>query len=164
MEKKYKEKLSIEFLYRGVNSDLYKKLKGVLEPKLSGKDFSSTIQFGQVHAQYSNDIQFGNSVKNELVKHQWGQQGIPTSGISTTPHYERAKYYALSNGEKNEGYIYKLSIKKLKESNVNIYRVNENINFPSLNEDDEHILVNKDFKAIPKHTIDSIVHIYNSDK
>ncbi len=146
----------MEFLYRGVSQSLYEKLNGKLTPKIYGEVFSSTPCAGDPHAVCGSGIVAGKAVINSIVFHQWEQKGFPTSGISTTPFIERAKYYALSGTSNTNGYIYKLSIIELNKSGVSLYRVNEHIDYPAIREDDEHILVDKDFKEIPIEAIISV--------
>jgi hypothetical protein len=160
VEEKDSEKLDIEYLYRGVNVKLHNELNGELRPKKIGKDFSSIVQFGEKHAVFGNGIQFGDSVINEIIKHQWEQLGLKTSGVSTTPYYDRAKIYALSDTETDEGYVYKISCKKLKALGINHYRVSNFVTNPSVKEDDEYILVNKNYETIPKDIIVSVSHLY----
>ncbi|WP_218938207.1 hypothetical protein [Parashewanella tropica] len=146
----------ILYLYRGMNSTMYKELEGKLIPKKFGESFSSVPCAGDPHAECGSGIVAGDATINEVIFHQWGQKGFPTSGISTTPNKERARFYALSGGENTEGYIFKLSIENLKNENVSIHKVNALVTNPSIPEDDEHILVAKDFLEIPKSAIVSI--------
>ena len=39
----------------------------------------------------------GPTEKYAVRQHQYRQNGFPTSGVSTTPHFERAKFYAQTN-------------------------------------------------------------------
>jgi hypothetical protein len=147
------------YLYRGVNRELYEMLSGKLSPRKMNKPFSSVAQYGDIHVQYGSGLQYGNSVINEVIKHQFKQLGISTSGISTTPYFDRALYYALSNGKNNEGYIYKISIEKLGNANVRIIRISDLNIKASVPEDDEHIIIAKDFGCIPSEVIDEILFV-----
>jgi len=146
----------VDFLYRGVNPELYEKLHGELRPKEVGKKFSSVASCGDPHAVCGSGVMCGESVANEVIFHQWEQKGYPTSGISTTPFIDRAKFYALTDGKFAVAYIYELSVHKLSDFGVSIYRVNDLAKIPAIPEDDEHILVAKDFKSIP---VDAIVRV-----
>jgi len=154
----------ITTLYRGVSSDLYVKLNGILLPKEIGKKFSSFARCGSPHATCGSGVICGESITNESILHQWGQKGYPTSGISTTPYFERAKYYSPANGKFSVGFIYELSIKKLKEFRVSIYRVSNFATFPAIPEDDEHILVAHNFKEIPAEAIINMTKIKCSER
>lgn len=146
-------------LYRGVNSDLYEKLEGKLSPKNLNKKFSSFACAGDPHAVCGSGIEAGESGLNSVILHQWDQAGIPTSGISTSPDIERAKVYAFNDGKYNKGYIFKLSIEKLKDNGVKIYRVNDLIPYPAIPEDDEHVIVSEDFGSIPTSAILEVIEI-----
>jgi hypothetical protein len=42
-------------------------------------------------------FKLGPTEEHAVRQHQWNQSGFPTSGVSTTPHISRAKYYAQKN-------------------------------------------------------------------
>jgi len=92
------------------------------------------------------------SVTNAIRQHQWEQRGYPTSGISTTPHLERAENY-------NSGVIVVINRNLLpefgvKEFEVNKYLKSEDIACP---EDDEIILVREDKGPFPKEIIVDVI-------
>ncbi len=153
----------MEFLYRGINEKLYKKLNGKIQPKPQkyGHEFQSCACCGDPHAVCGSGIVTGESIANEVIFHQWNQEGYPTSGVSTSPIKERAKFYALKNGEYSKGYIYKLSVNLLEKNGVSIYKVGDYTAFPAVPEDDEHIIVAKNFKEIPSIGIVAIEFIEN---
>ena len=153
------EESSVKNLYRGVNPDLYEKLKGKLLPKKVGEEFASFACAGDPHALCGAGIQAGKSDLNSVILHQWDQAGIPTSGISTSSDIDRAKVYALNKGEYNKGYIFKLSIEKLVSNGVKIYRVNDLVPDPAVPEDDEHVIVSDDFGSIPDCAILEVIEI-----
>lgn len=152
----------MEFLYRGVNQQLYEKLHGELRPKQAGKKFASFLVCGAPHAVCGSGVMCGESVANEAIYHQWTQSGFPTSGISTSPFVERARFYALGNNEFSIGYIYTLSVRRLNELGVSIYRVSDIVKVPAVPEDNEHILVAKDFNCIPSEAILDICKVTSS--
>ena len=137
------------FLYRGVSKDLHEKLKGVLRPKES-------LAFAR-HASWDNatwdDSDWAESDQNGIVEHQFEQLGLPTSGISTTPHLHRAIVYATHDGKFDSGYVYVIDRNRLVTHGVQVFVVNERLVSPSIPEDDEVILVASDFGAIPADVI-----------
>lgn len=151
----------MEFLYRGVSVELYGRLKGKLKPKQEkyAHAFQSFACAGNRHAGCGSGVIAGESVKNTVILHQWKRKGFPTSGISTTPFENRAKEYALTESNVSEGYIYKLSVKLLKDAGVSIYRVRDYVPWPYVPEDDEYVIVAKNFKGIPESAIVSIFKI-----
>lgn len=143
----------MEYLYRGVCEELYEKLGGKLSPKKMNENFATYAYAGDPHAVCGSGIECGESTLNTTIFHQWEQLGLPTSGVSSSPDKERAKFYALSGGKIKKGYIFQLSISKLKESGVSIYNVNDLVPYPAIPEDNEHILVAQDFGSIPEQAI-----------
>jgi hypothetical protein len=146
----------MEYLYRGMSLSMFEKLDGKLQPKSIGESFSSVPCAGDPHAVCGSGIVAGDASINSVVYHQWNQLGLPISGVSFTPFIDRAKFYALSGGKNAEGYIFKVSVKMLSEASVLTYKVNDLIPHPAIPEDDEHILVAKDFHEIPEKVIVSI--------
>ena len=149
----------MKYLYRGVSKRMFNELNGKLQPKKIGEVFSSVPCAGEPHAICGSGIVAGNASINEIIFHQWQQKGFPTSGVSSTPYEERAKFYALSGNKNSEGYIFKLSIEELLKSSVSIYKVNDLIPHPSIKEDDEHILVACDFNEIPASAVVSLSEV-----
>lgn len=151
------------YLYRGVSEDFFNASNGEISPKTPGEEFSSFAQFGEEHASFGSGICFGKSNTNEVVKHQYAQKGLPTSGVSSSPYAKRAEFYALSGGKSKTGYIYKLSIALLNKNNVSIYRVRDIVPNPSIPEDDEYILVSRDFRSIDKCAIVELIKVTRED-
>lgn len=149
----------MQFLYRGVSEELYQRLGGRLSPKRPNEIFSSYARAGAPHAVCGSGVQCGKSDINTVILHQWKQAGIPTSGISTSPVAERARFYALRGGQVGRGYIFKLAFDQLIRAGVAIYKVNELVPHPAIPEDDEHVLVASDFGSIPESAIVSIEEI-----
>ena len=100
-----------------------------------------------------------NSVDNKVRQHQWRQNGLPTRGISTTPFFERAKFYASRNR-----IIAKIDTKLFKEFGILTYDVNKILGFRpddiAIPEDNEIILTYKEAGSFPK---DLIVELINLD-
>jgi len=133
-------KQSNRFLYRGANLDLYK-TGNVLRSKHQGA-FEYPAIYGE--ATYGGGWTYGTSDANAVLRHQLDQAGFPTAGISTTPLYARAVFYA-TNGPGGityeTGYVYKIDRDALKTYGVREYVVSEYAVTPSVPEDDEIILV-----------------------
>jgi hypothetical protein len=89
--------------------------------------------------------------------HQLDQEGYPTSGISTTPHFERACTYATYGGV--PGFVYKIDRQLLDGNGVKQWLVEQFVVQPSIPEDDEVILVANDFGALPDSIVVEIVPV-----
>ena len=152
----------MRYLYRAVRKE--ENDAGNILPK-SQEPFRSDPIFGTDDMNFP--IEFG-SVKNAIRHHQW-QKGrpypwqkeqIPTSGVLTTPHFERAKFYAKENGV-----IVKIDRKLLNkfniiEYNINMYLRQEEINIP---EDDEIIMVKEEEGSFPKEIIVAFLKPFRSN-
>ncbi|MCX2499469.1 hypothetical protein [Plesiomonas shigelloides] len=127
----------MDFLYRGFNSKI--SLEQAITPKKPYGEFESGSQCGDSHVQCGdNDFVSGLSVINTIHSHEYGGNGDPTGGLSTTPYFNIALKYALANGRYQSGSIIQLSVKKLQDCNARIMRINDHINNPAIPEDDEH--------------------------
>lgn len=126
-----------EFLFRGVNSHLHNLGKG-LEPKGNGP-FSCGAHYGE--ATYGGGWKYGDGAANAVLKHQFHQAGFPTSGVSTTPIYERAVFYALGGGKHEVGYVYRIDRQSLADHAIQEFAVADFTAAPSVPEDREVILV-----------------------
>ena len=96
-----------------------------------------------------DNFYFDSNENNAVIEHQLHQAGKPTSGISTTPKIERAKFYATDGGKLNSGLLYVICPKLCEKHNVKMYKVAEIVPNPSVPEDEEIILVASDFGEIP---------------
>jgi hypothetical protein len=137
------------FLYRGVNAELFEKLNGVLRPKVQNA-FSSSPRWG--HAEWSNGY-WGESANNAVIDHQRHQAGLPTSGISTTPHLARAASYATHGDKYPKGYVYVINRSLCVGLKVTEFVVNQIVPVPSVVEDDEVILVASNYGALPSELV-----------
>lgn len=142
------------YLYRGVDVELYSKLGGKLTPKL-GTEFTRSPTYG--HDEYGNCF-YGASPSNAVIEHQRDQAGIPTSGISCSPHLERARYYATRE-ETTNGYIYVIDKEKCSALGVKLYVVKEHVPHPSVPIDDEVVLVAEEFGSLPIEIVVEILEI-----
>ena len=142
-------------LYRGINPELYEVLKGELRPKLNGP-FVSGARWGE--AEWGNSY-WGENSANAVIDHQKNQAGLPTSGVSTTPHIDRAIVYATHGGRYKDGFIFLIERDHLELHGVSEYVVNAIVPRPSVPEDDEIILVARDYGPLPAGIIVEIKYI-----
>jgi hypothetical protein len=138
-----------EFLYRGVSNEFYEKLNGELRPK-EFLPFARKPKWGK--AVWGNS-KWGESDVNGVIEHQLHQAGYPTSGVSTTPHIERAMFYATHASSLQGGYIYVIDRSLLAEHGVASHVVTKLVNMPTVPEDDEVILVASNYSIIPNAVI-----------
>jgi hypothetical protein len=132
---------------------MYEAQKGELRPKLF-TPFSRAPEYGR--DEWGNCFG-GDTSQNAVVEHQRHQAGYPTSGVSTTPHFERARFYATHNGEFQGGCIFIIDPDRCSVHGVTLYVVNEIVPQPSVVTDDEVILVASDFGILsPEIVIDVI--------
>jgi len=139
------------YLYRGVSEELHQRNGGRLVPKLPNT-FEHAFKYGE-GIKYGSGARYGSSDINAVLLHQLEQKGLPTSGISTTPIWDRAKFYALGGGKAKRGYIYIIDRGALSKYGVKQYTVSEYIPEPSIPEDFEVILVSSDFGPLPQEVI-----------
>ena len=87
--------------------------------------------------------------------------GISNSGISTTPHFTRAEFYAHGFEGTSDGFVYKIDADRLSEFDVDSYIVAAYVHGPDLSipEDDEIILVTRDREALPGPLIVEMVPV-----
>lgn len=84
---------------------------------------------------------FDSSEANAVIEHQRGQRPFDkTAYVSTTPHFERAKAYALH--EAQDGVVYVIDRARLQEYGVKCFRVSEIVKLDiAVPDDDEHALL-----------------------
>ena len=145
--------MKTELLYRGVNTEMHATFRGELRPKET-KPFLKSPEFGR--AEWGNAFG-GENVENAVIEHQQHQAGYSTSGVSTTPILERAKFYATNGGKYPRGYVYVINAGVLKHFGVTAYVVREIVPMPSIPEDEEVILVAQDFGPLPKQIIEEFI-------
>lgn len=133
-------------LYRGVNPELYEQNAGELRPK-DALPFVRSAEFSR--AEWGNAY-WGECEANAVVEHQQHQAGYSTSGISTTPHLDRAIFYATHDEKYSYGYVYVIDEALCQIHEVTIYKVKDHVPSPSIPEDDEVILVAHDFGILPR--------------
>ena len=146
----------MNFLYRGVSLEIHLKNKGKLVPK--GLTFKHSVKYGSRIAKYGPGITYGYSENNAVIGHQSNSTEFPTSGVSTTPHFKRARLYATK--EKNDkGIVYKINREYLADFAVREYIVNKYAAQPTVPEDDEVILAHKDNGLLPKEIIIDVIKV-----
>lgn len=147
----------MQFLYRGISVSHFDKAKGMLIPKICDP-FVHTFHCGE-GTWCGCGATCGSSTENAVIRHQLKQAGFPTSGISTTPIFNRAKFYATHGGERVSGYIYKIDRNLLNIYSVAEYPVKDYVACPAIPEDEEVILVARDFGILPNEIVTEIISI-----
>lgn len=146
------------YLFRGVSELLHKKNKGRLVPKRCGQDFKHVFNLSEGLTLGKGAI-LGRSEVNAVIRHQLKQESFPTSGVSTTPFIERAKFYATTGGKYESGFIYKIDRSLLADNGVIEFNVLDYTDAPCIPEDKEIILVSKDFDILPDTIIAEIFSV-----
>lgn len=146
---------SNNLLYRGVSLNHYKKCEGKLCPK-EFVPFVKSPTYG--HSEWGNAF-CGENSANAVIEQQLHQAGYATSGISTTPHIERAKFYATHGGTLNAGYVYVIDRSLCQKYSVSVYEVATIVPHPSIPEDEEVVLVAKEYGCLPKEIVVEIQEI-----
>ncbi len=103
--------------------------------------------------------------QNAVVKHQLGdqiaEQGFRSAGISTTPVFSRAKYYAthLEDSTTTDGFVYVIDRNTLQKLGVEERVASELVDLPRVPEDEEVILVTQNRGNLPLQIIVGILEI-----
>jgi len=147
------------YIYRGENESMYFKNEGKLIPK--GSYFVLPIKFG---TRKFGTFKFGKSDRESerisLINHQ---EGSNTSGVSFTPNFERAKFYALGNGKYKSGYIFVVDSNMLQNNKVTPFRIKDKaITYDfkvKIPEDEEIILVSFNDKELYSDIIVKIIKV-----
>jgi len=143
-------------LYRGLHQSKYKSLASILTPKVF-EHFMKPPKYGI--AQW-NCSTWGESEINAVIEHQHNQLGLPTSGLSTTPIFERAKFYALGRYKTGFGYVISIDSESLPALGVKQFVVNDIVRKPSILDDQEVILVAESFGSIPEQAVIEVTKVY----
>lgn len=139
------------FLYRGVSSDFHQANQGLLRPKVLG-DFTYQFRWDEPGFKWDSGGTWDSTPTNAVIRHQFNQEGYPTSGISSTPHLERAIMYARGKDGMSSGYVFKIDREALKNQGVVEFVVAQFCT-PSIPEDDEVILVVPDGAHLPEAAV-----------
>jgi hypothetical protein len=132
-----------------------------LKPK--GTRFDIEGQHGDDFAMLGNGMQHGSAEVNAILAHQTDSTKYPTSGVSTTPHFERAKYYATKGGTAS-GIVYKIDPSKFSEFEIEIFRIKDHIPFPKIAEDDEVIIRQKSDLKINEKVVIEVIPVGDSHR
>jgi len=133
-----------ERLYRGVNAAMHKQNGGRILPRRYGMAFAHEFTCDDMTITCDNTtVTIRPSAQNAVMYHQLGTPD--TSGISTTPHLDRARHYATRGGTV-PGVIYVIDRTKLPALGVCEHVVKDIVFGFSVTvpEDDEVILVAAD--------------------
>ena len=139
---------AMRFLYRGVTTGFHDRNGGRLEPKKI-EPFEYNFHWEEKGVTWDSGGTWDSTTTNAVIRHQLKQEGFPTSGISTTPHFERAEVYARGRDGRSAGYVYKIDRSLLQQHGVSEFVVKDYVKEPSIPEDDEVILVAADNAASP---------------
>jgi hypothetical protein len=135
------------YLYRGFGVQAYETITKALTPKAPGEFTHIFLCDGSI--KFDGSATFGQSERNAVLRHQLNQAGLPTAGISTTPHRERAIFYALGGGRHPKGILLTIDRACLISHGVTEYVVSDTVTAPAVPEDDEVILVAQSGNHLP---------------
>ena len=145
------------YLYRGIDAALYTLTGKRLTPKDTGP-FEHVFRHDE-RITHDGSATHGASEQNAVLRHELRQEGFPTAGISTTPVFERACFYATAGGTKARGFVVKIDRKLLRAYGIREYVVREWIKSPSAPEDIEVILVAPDFGSLPSEVVVELIEV-----
>ena len=139
---------SERYLYRGYGLVKFKSPQEALTPKTFG-EFAYTNKYDGTW-QYDGSADHGHSPRNAVLRHQLGQLGLSTSGISTTPHKNRAAIYSRGKNQLyKQGMILVIDRKMQNAFGIKEYVVSDTVTNPSVPEDDEVILARTSGGVLP---------------
>jgi hypothetical protein len=144
------------YLYRGENVELYAFNEGRLVPKKIGASFRQYIHYDG-KATYGAGNTYGDSIANGVIQHQLDSGRNPTSGISSTPHFERARRYAT--WKHSSGLVFKIDTSLFERYAVSAHAVAEYAIVPKSPDDDEIILVARDFGPLPMEVVIEVLSV-----
>jgi hypothetical protein len=135
------------YLYRGFGVGTYASVAAALTPRTPGSFTHVFVRDGSIR--YDRSATHGTSTRNAVLRHQLNQAGLTTAGISTTPHRNRAIFYALGGGRHAEGIILTIDREYLSRCDIVEHVVSMTVTSPSVPDDDEVILVTRTGGALP---------------
>ena len=140
-------------LYRGISTAQFIRHASALVPKGAGPFYAPALwdEFQWDGADWDG------SERNAVVRHQWQQRGLPTSGISTTPFRPRAEYYATSGGKEPGGRVIVINRDLLAPNGIREFVVETYVPSPAVPEDSEVILVGPDGGILPQTIVVEIL-------
>jgi hypothetical protein len=140
------------FLYRGETEAFHQNNGYRLKPKLQGP-FEAGFHWDEPDLQWDSGATWDTSEANAVLRHELKQKGFPTSGISTTPDFERAVVYARGKDGRSPGLVAKIDASLLAAHGVRQLVVANVARSPSVPSDAEVILVTKDGAPLPEEVI-----------
>jgi len=147
------------YLYRGFGIQVYDSVTRALTPKAPGQ---RTYLFSyNENIKYDDSATYGQSEPNFVLRHQLNQEGYSTAGISTTPHRERAIFYALGGGKHSKGIILTIDRNLLTQHGVTEYIVSKTVKDPAVPEDNEVILVAQNGGPLPLEIVIAKEYVCN---
>jgi hypothetical protein len=149
--------MGMDFLFRGVSEAFHRANGGLLKPKAQDS-FSYGFHWDEPGATWDSGITWDSTPTNAVIRHQLGQEGFPTSGISTTPHYDRAVFYVRGPNGNAGGYVFKINRKALASEGVEQFVVSHYCR-PSVPEDEEVILVTRNGIHLPSILVAEIIEV-----
>lgn len=149
--------MDADFLFRGVSEAFHRDNGGLLRPKVRGP-FTYGFHWDEPGFTWDSGVTWDSTPTNAVIRHQFDQQGFPTSGISTTPHLERAMFYARGPSGTAGGYVFKIDRRALASEGIEQFVVSEFCT-PSVPEDDEVILVVRNGLHLPAAVVVEVIEI-----
>lgn len=146
-----------EFLFRGVSEAFHQANGGLLKPKVQGP-FSYEFHWDEPGLTWDSGATLDSTSTNAVIRHQLNQEGFPTSGISATPHLERAILYTRGKDGRASGYVFKIDRSALLHHGITEFVVAQ-FCVPSILEDDEVILVVPDGLHLPPSVIIEVIQV-----
>ena len=144
-----------KFLYRGISKEKYESDGKKIVPFKPGR-LKSFINLDDGHFLDEGFI-LDEAPNNTLLKHQKCSSTYPGPCISTTPHFNRAKSYALNS--KPEGLIFKINRCELIKHHIEEFPLNEKFENLKHPEDDEVLLYIPNGGFLPEEVIVEIIFV-----
>ena len=147
-------------LFRGVSLSMHLGSEGRIAPKRQGA-FEHEFTCDSTLITMDNSlVTIGPSEVNAVHWHQFAQDHHPTSGISTTPSFERAVYYATGGGVPGaRGVVYEINRAGLDQCKVRQFVVAEYVTSPRVPVDDEVILVTESSEPLRAELVVRITEV-----
>lgn len=145
------------FLYRGASEAVHLANGGRLKPKTQ-EPFSYEFHWDEPGFTWDSGATWDSTPTNAVIRHQLNQEGFPTSGISTTPHLDRATLYARGRDGTAGGFVFKIDRLALPRHGIAEFVVAQ-FCAPSVPQDDEVILVLPGLEYLPPEVIVEVLTI-----
>lgn len=127
-----------------------------LSPK--GTGLTRTMHFDEPGLHLDMGLTLDNSRENAVIGHQLDSNYYRSAGISTTPHFERAKYYP-TRGFTNSGIVYRIARSVLHRYGAQEYVVSAYTPTPKCPDDDEVILVYQEPGPLPSAIVIEVIPV-----